>query len=317
MRRLKSALVVGGAGFYGGWLVEALVHDGVQTTVLDERGLPAQGAACEAAGIQASVSGMDLAALIDETSADIVFDLAGTGLVPVSFDHPIDDLTRNAATALATLEGARFSKRRPCVVFVSSAAVYGEGRRMPMDEEHPRDPLSPYGVSKLAAEHYVALYARIYGLATLSVRPFSLYGPGQRKLVVYDLLERAAGGESPLTVAGSRDVTRDFVFVRDAARALVVLARAAPASGEAYNLASGSPASLGALVDTLIDVAGLSVDVVFTGSHRPGDPLRWEGDASRARKLGVGFPTTLRDGLRETTSWFFREHEATVAEAVA
>jgi UDP-glucose 4-epimerase len=218
--------------------------------------------------------------------------------------RPIDDLERNAVTTLAVLEGARHARRSPLVGFISSAAVYGEGRHMPMTEDHPLEPVSPYGISKLAAETYVRLYAELYGFPTFSVRPFSLYGPRQRKLVVYDLLCRATDGEDPLVVLGSPEVSRDFVYVADCARALLVLARRAPALGEAYNVASGAGTPLGVLVPAILKAVGSDVSVAFTGSVRPGDPLRWEGDPARARALGATFDTPLEAGLRRTAEWF-------------
>jgi UDP-glucose 4-epimerase len=307
MRRLSRALVVGGAGFFGSWLVEALLDQDIETTVLDER--PASELPPAADVIEGDAAEVD-AEFLDAQGVDAVFQLAGSGSVPPSLHRPLDDLRRNTVTTLSVLEAARHVARRPLVAVVSSAAVYGEGQRMPMPEDHPLKPISPYGISKLAAEHYVSLYSDLYGLPTLLVRPFSLYGPRQRKLVVYDLLTRVLDGESPLTVHGSSDVTRDFVFVEDAARALVTVAQTAPARGEAYNIASGKPTTLGELVATLLEVAGAPTAAHFTGSVRAGDPLHWEGDPVRARALGARCETPLREGLGRTVEWVIRAREA-------
>jgi UDP-glucose 4-epimerase len=303
MRSLGHALVVGGAGFVGGWLVERLVGEGVATTILDR----STGSKDRFGGVEVipnDVSRIDVQGLVDERGIDTVFHLAGTPSVPPSLTRPLEDLERNAGTTLWVLEGVRRARRPPLVVFVSSAAVYGDGRRMPMTEDHPRRPVSPYGVSKLAAETYVHLYAQLYGVPAFSVRPFSLYGPRQEKLVVYDLLRRAVAGEDPVIVLGSPNVSRDFVFVKDCVRAMVVLARGAPARGEAYNIASGIGTTLGSLVPLLVQAAGLEISVEFSGTVRPGDPLRWEGDPSAARALGAVVDTPLVDGLRQTAEWF-------------
>jgi UDP-glucose 4-epimerase len=281
--------------------VESLVAEGVATTVVDERDRPSAVPGAEL--VVGEVSDLDLAALVADRRADAIFQLAGTGLVPVSIEHPIDDLLRNARTTLAALEASRAQDRPPVLCYVSSAAVYGDARRTPMDEGHPLAPLSPYGISKLAAEQYVRLYADLHGVPAFSVRPFSLYGPRQRKLVVYDLLVRALAGEDPLVVRGAPEVSRDFVFVEDCARALVTLARRASAQGEAYNIASGRSTTLQELVEELVWAARASCEIEFTGDVRPGDPLRWDGDASRARELGALFETPLADGLRRTVAW--------------
>jgi UDP-glucose 4-epimerase len=301
IRTLSRALVVGGAGFYGSWLVDALVAEGVAATVLDERPPTYLPSAIET--VCADAAEVDLVKLLDTNEIDAIFQLAGSGLVPETLKRPVDDLRRNAVTTLVVLEAARAARRTPLVAFVSSAAVYGEAQRMPMAEDHPLCPVSPYGISKLAAERYVSLYASLYGLPTFSVRPFSLYGPRQRKLAIYDLLSRLVDGESPLLVNAAPEVSRDFVFVEDAARALVTLAASAPASGEAYNLASGQPTTLGELASLLIDAVGCGAEARFTGEIRPGDPIRWDGDPSLAAAFGAECHTSLAAGLGMTAAW--------------
>lgn len=302
MRSLNRAVVVGGGGFYGSWIVDALLAEDAEVSVVDSRGcLPDHVGRVGVFELDAERS--DLSDVLPELAPDVIFQLRGTGLVPVSVADPIKDMDRNLRSTLGVLESARAMSRPPLVVFVSSAAVYGEAVVLPMDESHPLRPLSPYGISKLAAEHYVRLYADLFGLSTLSVRPFSIYGPRQRKLAVYDLMVRALGGEAPLRVHGSPEVTRDFVYVADAAAAAVALARSAPGTGEAYNIASGRPTTIGELVHTIVSEASPGRVVEFTGELRPGDPLRWEGDGTLARSFGATFDTDLGDGLRETVAW--------------
>lgn len=298
MRCVTRALVVGGAGFFGSWLVDVLRGEGMRVLVVDT-GLQSS----TESGIAADVRNIDLVPELDDAEVDAVFQLAGTGTVPESLADPVGDLERNVATTIAVLEAARRARRPPVVCVVSSAAVYGEGRTLPMSEDHPLDPVSPYGLSKLAAESYARLYTRLYGVPTLLIRPFSLYGPRQRKLVVHDLLVRALSGEQPLRVAGVADLSRDFVFVEDAAHALVTLARSAPAEGEAYNIASGVETTLAELVETVLRAADAGSEFEFTGTVRPGDPMRWVGDPRRAATLGAVCPTPLEVGLRGTARW--------------
>jgi UDP-glucose 4-epimerase len=130
-----------------------------------------------------------------------------------------------------------------------------------------------------------------------------VYGPGQRKLVVYDLLMRILDGEDPLLISADGDVTRDFVYVEDVAAAITALARDAPAQGEAYNLASGRATSLRELADALLDATGSATQAVFTQNQSPGNPTHWYGDASKAASLGVTLDTPLRHGLTATLRW--------------
>jgi UDP-glucose 4-epimerase len=307
VREVKRALVVGGAGFIGSRVVRTLLDQGVRTTVIDDLSSGTERRVDNAELIVADIREARLEEIMRERRIDAVFHLANAAYVPPSVQWPVDDLQRNAVTTLAVLEGVRRLDEPALVVYASSAAVYGEAQHMPMREDHPIQPKSPYGVSKFASEQYLRLYSNLYGIPSLSVRLFSIYGPGQRKQVVYDLMHRAFGGQDPLTVLGSPDVSRDLVFVEDAARAFVTLARAAPAGGEAYNIASGTPTTLAALVSTLLSVAALDVPVRFTGDVRPGDPLHWEGDPTRAVALGVRCDTPLADGIRRTAEWFLEE----------
>jgi UDP-glucose 4-epimerase len=309
MRRLENALVLG-AGFLGSWLLETLEREGVSATAVDHAPASLPNGVRPAELIVGDVTEVDVVGLIQEHSVDVVFHLANAASVQPSLGDPSDDLRRNVATTLAVLEALRSASRTPLLVFVSSAAVYGNAQILPMSEDHPLEPMSPYGVSKLMAEEYVRLYNRLYGIPAVCVRPFSIYGPRQRKQVIYDWMVRTFDGEQPLEVLGSPDVSRDFVFVRDAAQALLTIARTAPARGEPYNVASGKETTLGELAETLRRVTRIETDFEFSGQVRTGDPLRWTGDPSRARELGAECATRLEDGLRLTAEWYARARES-------
>ena len=163
MRELSHALVLGGSGFIGSWLVERLLEEGVEVSVLDPA-TPRIPPGSPVRHIDADVAEQSVEEALAQAPADAVFHLANAALVPPSVDRPMEDLERNVVTALAALEGLRRARSGAVMVFVSSAAVYGDARYEPMDEDHPLEPESPYGVSKLAAERYVRLYARLHGL---------------------------------------------------------------------------------------------------------------------------------------------------------
>lgn len=307
MRRLDNALVLGGGGFLGSWLVRALLSHGASVVAVDRPGAVAVGGSNGVEAIEGDVLAMDLVGLLDGGRFDALFHLANASFVPPSLEDPAGDLRANAATTIAVLEALRSVPDPPVIAFASSAAVYGTGRVFPMTEDHPLEPVSPYGVSKLAAENYIAQYHRLYGVPGISFRIFSLYGPGQRKQVVYDWMQRLRGGERPLRVAGRADVSRDLVFVEDAAECFLEVTRRAPATGEAYNVASGDAVTLGDLVERAARALGVPAEAEFAGEVRRGDPYRWQGDNSRARALGVDFPTGLDEGLKRTADWLIGE----------
>jgi UDP-glucose 4-epimerase len=294
---VTRAVVLGASGFLGSWVARALVSLDIPVITVGRR----TSDETRRLDVEADILDLDLVGICDD--ADVIFDLAGTGDVPRSLSEPAVDLRANLQTTVAVLDAARRATDPPRVVLVSSAAVYGESVTVPMAEDHPLLPISPYGVSKLAAEHYLRVFHRLYGLRGIAVRPFSVYGPGQRKLVVYDLLKRIVDGERPLRILAPADVTRDFVYVEDVAAAIVALARDAPAKGEAYNLASGHATSLRELADALLVASGVASAAVFVGDQDPGNPAHWCGDTSKAASLGVTLDTTLARGLAKTVQW--------------
>jgi UDP-glucose 4-epimerase len=305
MRNVERALVFGAGGFWGSWVVDLLVGEGCYVVGLD-RSFPPPTLALRTADeeIVAELQTLALDDLLATAKPDAIFYLAGRASVPFSVEDPVGDLDGNTRDVVRVLDVLRRVDIPPVLVYASSAAVYGSSTEPLMDEQHAKNPLSPYGVSKLAAEQYVRLFATSFGVPGSSVRPFSLYGPGQRKQVIYDLAKRLADGEDPLRIFGAAEVSRDFIHVRDASRALLTVARSAPAHGEAYNVASGVETTIAQLVDELQRAVGTSVPVEFTGSVRKGDPLSWRGDIGALSALGFSAGVSLAEGLSETADWF-------------
>ena len=302
------AAVVGAAGFIGSHLCRHLAGSGWEVVAIDPNPLTAALPA-----VRHVAARLPEAAALDELLAgnlDAIFLLAGTALVRPSFDDPIGDLRRNVVDLLTFLEAARARRLQAMVVHASSAAVYGQPRRLPIRVDDPTVPISPYGVSKLAAEHYVRIYAEAHGLRTAVVRPFSVYGPGLRKQVVWDMLGKLLG-PTPPTLHGTGAETRDFVHVEDLCSALETLASSG-ATGGVYNVCRGEEvtiASLGAMVSRLARGPAFG----FNGQGRAGDPERWRGDAESTRALGWEPKIQLEDGLRETVEWYQDQKSDAVA----
>ncbi|WP_230668090.1 NAD(P)-dependent oxidoreductase [Microbacterium sp. MEC084] len=295
------ALVIGSSGFLGTWLVDSLVRRGYHVTGVSRSGAAAAGLESPHRTVTGDVATMDLDALL--LSSDHVYFLAGRASVPQSVEDPCGDLDDNVRAVLRVLWRMRVLDARARLVYASSAAVYGTSRHLPMSEQHPLAPLSPYGVSKLSAELYVRLFAETNGLRAASARFFSIYGPGQRKQVVYDLSRRVAAGERPVRLLGDARVSRDFVHVRDAADAMITVAEAGDLRGEAYNIASGVETTLATLAAHILAVAGRSDAVEFSGQVRAGDPENWQADVSALRSLGFSPTYGLEQGLAETYRW--------------
>lgn len=305
-----KALVTGGAGFIGSHLVERLLQRDAQVTVVDHLSTG------RLENLQAVASRIDvekrpLGEMLDDPDFvlgfDVIFHLAANAYVPPSVEDPSYDYALNLHTTFRLLEVLRHSDRRPRLVYASSAAVYGNPLRIPIRETDPTVPISPYGVSKLAAERYVAVFSQLYEIPASSVRLSSVYGPRQRKQVVYDLFDRLDANPRRLKVIGDGTQARDFTFVQDAVAAMMLVAERAPGSGEVYNVASGSSHSIAELVAGICDALGLQPEIEYTGKVRPGDPEKWSVDIAALRSLGYESRTTLAEGLRATGDWYRAE----------
>ena len=289
-------------------MVERLHAEGASVTVVDNL---STGKTENLAGILAQIDLIvgDLRDLLKSQdvqlhSFDQVFHFVGNSYVPWSVEDPARDYALNLENTFLLLEALRSIADAPRLVNVSSAAVYGNPRSFPIRESDPTAPISPYGVSKLAAERYVAVYSRIYGLRAASVRPFSVYGPRQRKQVVYDLLHRLRSDPHHLSVLGDGTQARDFVHVQDLIQALLLVGMAATCNGEVYNVASGTTHTIAELVSALCSVCDQAPEIVYSGDVRPGDAQKWVVDIDRLRHLGFEPTVGLRDGLAAVRDWY-------------
>jgi UDP-glucose 4-epimerase len=292
----RAVLVTGGAGFIGSHLVDALVEDN-DVRVLDDLSTGRRdNLHPDVTLVQGDLR--DDAALDEATDGvDLVFHEAAIASVTRSVDDPVDSHRVNAAGTLDLLERARREDAR--VVVTSSTAIYGEPTSIPVTEDEPTTPLSPYGVEKLAVDHYARLYHDLYGLETVTLRCFNAYGPrqagGEYSGVITTFLEQACAGQD-LTVEGGGSQRRDFVHVEDVVRAHL-LAATTDGVGEAYNVGTGRSVSVLELAELVRELAGSRSDIVHVPA-RSGDVTTSRADISKAR-AGLSFEPTvsLREGI--------------------
>ncbi|WP_050062923.1 NAD-dependent epimerase/dehydratase family protein [Rhodococcus sp. RD6.2] len=306
--RGRPVLVTGGAGFIGSHLVELLAGAGAQVTVLDNlaSGSPANLAAVadRVALDERDVRTVDWADYLTAHPCDVLFHLAANAYVPPSVESPSYDCELNFATTFRLLDALRGTGWPGRMVFASSAAVYGNALRSPITEEDPTVPISPYGVGKLAAERYLAVYSRLYGLNLASLRFFSAYGPRQRKQVVFDLLSKMSRDRERLFIHGDGTQVRDFLYVTDAARSAMMVAACGALRGEAYNVGAGTQCSIDELARLLCEITALSPTFEYSGVNRPGDPEKLVVDIRRLSSLGYRPQVDLAHGLARVVAWF-------------
>jgi len=302
------ALVTGGAGFIGSHLVDALVADGVDVVVLDDLETGFRENVHPAARLAIGSVADDDAVRDAMDGCEVVFHQAAHKAVLRSVEQPVPTDTVNTHGSLTVLQAAReLGVRR--VVHASSSSVYGDEAPRPTVEDAPRHPRSPYAVSKLAAEEYCRVFAEIYGLETVALRYFNVYGPRQRPDAMYAaviplFVDALLNGREPV-VHGDGFQSRDFTYVSDvvAANLRAATADAAAAAGRAFNVAAGNEWTLLDILRILGEQLGIEAHPRFD-DPRPGDVRHSRADASAAaRDLGFRATVGLEDGLRRTVEW--------------
>jgi UDP-glucose 4-epimerase len=306
--RGQAVLVTGGAGFIGSHLVEELTGRGAQVTIVDDL---SHGRLENLASVADAVDfhRLDLACddvrpLLSAREFSMIFHLAGSANVPVSVEDPRADLRMNPVATLELLEALRDASPRSPLVFVSTAMVYGEGDGTPLTELDRIAPVSPYGVSKLCAEHYVSIYPRLFGLRTVALRLFSLYGPRLRRQVVYDLIRKVHDNPDELFMFGDGTQQRDFNHVANAVAAMLLVAERADFRGEHLNVAGEEAVTIQRLAELICEQMGASPKFVYSGDVRPGDINRWTADTTALRRLGYRPRVRLAEGLADTVRWY-------------
>ena len=304
-------IVTGGAGFIGSELVRQLLESGARVVVIDNlingtranlAGLPPERVTLLEHDIRDASA---YATLLRE--ADVVYHLACLG-VRHSVHSPVENHEVNATATLRLLEASR-GAGVPKFVYVSSSEVYGSARWAPMNEDHPTFPSTVYGGAKLAGEAYTRAFHRTYAYATVVVRPFNTYGPrshheGDSGEVIPKFLLRCLAGK-PMVIFGDGTQTRDFTYVSDSARGIMLAGTRDAAVGRTINLGSGHEVTINDLAGAVAQTTGRRDAQVVHDDPRPGDVLRLCADMSQARDL-LGYATRipLGEGLTHLLDWY-------------
>jgi UDP-glucose 4-epimerase len=311
---VPRALVTGGAGFIGSHVADLYLENGYDVTILDNfasgrrENVPSR-----ARLIELDLTSDDAARVVRDGRFDVISHLGAQIDVRKSVANPMFDASVNVVGTVNIVEAVRASGRPTRFIFSSTGgALYGDFVTPPNVEDFPKDPESPYGIAKLSAELYLAYYARVHRVDTVALRYANVYGPRQdphgEAGVVAIFCNRILTGQ-PLTVFGDGSQTRDYVFVKDVARAnLAAATHDLPAPGRldarGFNIGTGIETSVVALAEALQRSAGSSVAMQFAAA-RPGEQQRSAVSIAKAREvLGWTPRVALHDGLEETFGFF-------------
>ena len=308
---MSRYLVTGGAGFIGSHLVDSLVTAGEHVRVVDDlstghrENLSSHGSdAFEF--IEDDLSAPGVAERVVE-GVEYVLHIAAIPSVPRSVKDPVGSHRANVDATVLLLEAARAAEVKR-VVFASSSSVYGDSPTLPKHEKMPTSPLSPYALQKLIGEQYMGLYFSLYGLETVSLRFFNVFGPRQDPSSPYSgvisLFTAALSERRQPTIHGDGRQTRDFTYVSDVAAGLIAASTASGVSGKVINLAPGGRVSIDSLFAVLRELIGADVTPIY-GPPREGDVRDSQADNTLAREfLGFDAKVTIEEGLRRTVEWY-------------
>ena len=308
----KSIVITGGAGFIGSNIADMLSDDN-QVTVIDnlstgyQKNIQHLIDANKIRFVNGSICDLDL--LQNEfCNVDVVFHEAAIPSVPRSVDNPLQSHDANITGSLNVLIAARDNDVGK-VVYASSSSVYGDSPTLPKHEEMIPNPLSPYAVNKLSAEYYCKVFTEVYGLKTVALRYFNVFGPRQDPTseyaaVIPKFIKLINQGKSPV-IYGDGEQSRDFTFVDNVVQANIKAAEHTDVTG-VFNAACGSKMTVNELAQELMRIIGKEVEVTYE-PPRPGDIKHSLADSSKAKEQFDFDPqVSIKKGLEETVSWFLK-----------
>jgi UDP-glucose 4-epimerase len=301
----KTVIVCGAVGFLGNHIVNDLIDHEWEVIGIDKQKTPTKEKRSlgPTTYYPITLPSQHLERLLSTIKPDLFIHAAGTASVRDSISEPLTDYKQNVDVLLFVLDAIRKHSPKTKLLFLSSAAVYGNSAELPIREDAILRPVSPYGFHKLMCEKLIEEYHTIFGVLGCSVRIFSAYGPGLRRQILWDICTKISK-QHKVQLMGSGRESRDLIHATDVAKAIRLLGTKAAFHGETYNLASGTSITIREIAEELIRIFGAQVPLVFTGEHRLGDPLYWQADIRRISKLGFKTSVGISDGLNEYATWF-------------
>jgi UDP-glucose 4-epimerase len=306
---MKKVVVTGGAGFIGSHLAEELAKRGNHVIVIDdlssgkaeniERLLNKGGVE----SVEGSITDLQLLKSL-LSGADYVFHQAAIPSAIRSMEDPLACHQVNITGTLNVLLASRDEGVKK-VIYASSSSIYGDSPTLPKSEDMMPNPLSPYAVTKLAGEYYCRVFRELYGLSTVCLRYFNVYGlrqdpDSEYAAVIPRFITGILQGDAP-TIFGDGEQTRDFTFVKDAVEATILIAESD--TDGVFNIGSGKSITINRLAKTIIDAMGRDIKPIYR-EPRPGDIRHSLADISKARRIGYSPEYNIDAGLKETIKWF-------------
>jgi UDP-glucose 4-epimerase len=234
---------------------------------------------------------------------DVCINAAGSGNVPYSIEHPVQDFEANTLDTIRLLDSIRRIRPECRYLHISSAAVYGNPDKLPLSENQHCQPVSPYGYHKWMSELICREYYSIFNIPVAVIRPFSVYGPRLRKQLMWDICSKLKNADT-IELFGTGNESRDFIHIKDLAALVYHIVLSCGFECDIFNAASGKETPIKEIAGIFEEYHQGKKKIRFSGEVRKGDPLNWRAEISRSGALGFAPSVDLRSGLYEYIGWF-------------
>ncbi|MES2836981.1 MAG: SDR family oxidoreductase [Bacteroidota bacterium] len=295
-----KVLILGSEGFIGKHLVNYYSQKKYQVFGCDIIETPEKK---EYSYQKISLLSSDFSSLFINKKFDLCINASGSGNVSFSMQHPLSDFEANLQTVIHVLENIKNHNSNCKFIHISSAAVYGNPSSLPVSESAELKPLSPYGWHKYMSELLCVEYAQIYNLNTASVRPFSVFGPGLKKQLLWDISQKINSSTGEIELWGTGKESRDFIFISDLVDAIDIISEKGNLNGEQYNLASSVETTVEYIAKKMVSCLNETIKIKFNNKVRAGDPLNWKADLTKVKSLGFTNKMGIDAGIENYCNW--------------
>ncbi|WP_431135815.1 NAD-dependent epimerase/dehydratase family protein [Psychroserpens mesophilus] len=251
---------------------------------------------------QVDATNADYSDVFQQQTFDVCINCSGAASVPDSIKNPQRDFMLNTVNVFRQLDAIRKYSPNCKYIHMSSAAVYGNPKYLPIDENHPLSPISPYGIHKKIAEEICQSFYDNYHLKTCSLRVFSAYGEGLKKQLFWDLYKKAQTNNT-VSLYGTGNETRDFICVSDVVYAIDGVIKKSNFKHDIYNIANGEELKIKDVAQTFFDIYKPEVVIEFQNQERKGDPINWVADTKKIKNLDFISHISLKEGLTKYVKW--------------
>lgn len=294
-------LVIGSDGFIGSNLIKSLLNSRYEVSGIDivEKYIS------EYIYQKISVFSLDFNVFIESNQFDFIINCSGSGNVNYSIENPFYDYELNTIAVFKILDAIRKYQNTCRYIQISSAAVYGNPLKLPISEEHLLMPISPYGHHKWQSELICKEFSDLYQIPVLVLRPFSVYGPGLKKQLLWDVFQKAKNSNL-IELWGTGEETRDFIYVDDLCDIILKLLKYQLSNFEIFNIAMGESVSISQISEMLICKLGYNTKIKFNNLIKLGNPRFWKSNVNKLSSYGIRTSISLEDGINETAKWLLK-----------